>query len=195
MRLADRVPTHAQSWWKRLLEAIFVSLGQRNARIERDWVFRNDLRHQSTHVAAVCYRVRDGEIQFLLVKSRAGRWTFPKGRVDGDPSRAAAAAREAFEEAGVFGRVEITPFYSYLHTKSSSFRGGSEHIVDAHLCEVAELVTPEETFRDPTWFTPEKSKQRLHEKRETRYGSELTKVVDHAVHRIMKRHHTRSRMA
>ncbi len=58
-------------------------------------------------VAAVCYRVnRESEIEFLLVRTASGRWTFPKGGVDDDPTAAAAAAREAFEEAGVRGRIE-----------------------------------------------------------------------------------------
>ena len=55
------------------------------------------------HVAAVCYRLKDDEPEFLLVRTRSGRWTFPKGGVDGDATNAEAAAREAYEEAGVKG--------------------------------------------------------------------------------------------
>jgi hypothetical protein len=34
-------------------------------------------------VAAVCYRVRNDEIEFLLVRTRGtGRWTFPKGSAE-----------------------------------------------------------------------------------------------------------------
>ena len=29
------------------------------------------------HVAAVCYRVKGDEPEFLLVRTRGGRWTFP----------------------------------------------------------------------------------------------------------------------
>jgi 8-oxo-dGTP pyrophosphatase MutT (NUDIX family) len=62
-------------------------------------------------VAAVCYRVnREREVEFLLVRTARGRWTFPKGGVDGDATAAAAAAREAFEEAGVRGRIEQSSF-------------------------------------------------------------------------------------
>lgn len=137
----------------------------------------------SSHVAAVCYRVSPDGVQFLLVRTRAGRWTFPKGRVEGDPSRAAAAAREALEEAGVFGRVEAIPIGRYLHTKQRSVHF-DEHPVDAHLCEVVSMVPPEETHREPTWFDPERAKRRLGENRKAKYASELTRVVDRALQHI-----------
>lgn len=57
-------------------------------------------------IAALCWRLQDGEMQVLLISSRdTGRWVIPKGwPIDGlDP--AAAAAREAWEEAGVEGPV------------------------------------------------------------------------------------------
>ena len=50
-------------------------------------------------VASVCYRLKGDEPEFLLVRTRSGRWTFPKGGVDDDATHADAAAREAFEEA------------------------------------------------------------------------------------------------
>ncbi|HVZ17275.1 MAG TPA: NUDIX domain-containing protein [Terriglobales bacterium] len=139
-----------------------------------------------SHVAAICYRRSHEGIQFLLVRTRAGRWTFPKGRVDGDPSRAAAAAREAYEEAGVFGRVEEQPIGRYLHTKQDHFHFG-EHEVDAHLCEVIHLVPPEEVHRDPTWFDPEKAKRRLCENRKPKYANEITRIVDRALEHIHRR--------
>jgi len=140
-----------------------------------------------SHVAAICYRVAGEEVQFLLVRTHTGRWTFPKGRVEGDPSRAAAAAREAFEEAGVFGRVESKPIGSYLHSKQENLHS-DEHVVDAHLCEVVSLVPPEEVHRDPTWFDPAKAKRRLCENRKPKYATELSNVVDRALEHIQLRH-------
>ena len=136
-------------------------------------------------VAAICYRMRkSGEIEFLLVRTRAGRWTFPKGGVDGDPSGAVAASREAHEEAGVVGHVEAAPFTAYLHAKKA--RG--THRVHAHLCEVHRLERPSEAYRMPTWFSSDKAKRRLCEDRLPPYGRELARVVDHAVHRVTRRH-------
>ena len=165
-----------------------MPIAQRNSISERQWHHSWRGESPTAHVAAVCYRVRDGEIEFLLVKTRAGRWTFPKGRVEDDATRAAAAAREAYEEAGVHGRVEPLPFATYLHSKAPHVRAAhAEFRVDAHLCEVYGLVDPEEGYRNPTWFPPEKAKRRLHDERRFHYGSELSTVVERAVERISRR--------
>ena len=136
-------------------------------------------------VAAVCYRVGDdGEVQFLLVRTRGGRWTFPKGGVDGDPTPAAAAAREAREEAGVRGSVERRAFDLYLHAK----RAKRALPVAAHLCRVFELRRPLEPYRDPTWFSPEKAKHRVQKLRRRKYAAELERVIDSALAHIARRH-------
>ena len=166
-----------------------MPIAQRISRSDREWLHRSlRVREATSHVAAICYRVRDGEIEFLLVKTRAGRWTFPKGRVENDVTRSAAAAREAYEEAGVRGKVDPLPFVTYLHSKAPNVRAvHAEFEVDAHLCEVEELVTPEESFRDPAWFSAAKAKRRLHAERRSHYGTELARVVDIAVDQIQLR--------
>jgi 8-oxo-dGTP pyrophosphatase MutT (NUDIX family) len=129
-------------------------------------------------VAAVCYRRQPNrEVEFLLVRTRSGRWTFPKGGVDSDPTPAIAAAREAYEEAGVFGLVEPLAFTWYLHSKN----GSDAQSVSAHLCKVVHLETPAELFRTPRWFSAERAKRRLREQRLASYADELERVVDHAV--------------
>ena len=183
----------ALSWWNGLREGLRVPIvhEDQTGSIRRVFSFPNQVRRGSSHVAAICYRLSENGIQFLLVRTRAGRWTFPKGRVEGDPSRAAAAAREAFEEAGVFGRVESQPIVRYLHTKQDQIHY-DEHVVDAHLCEVVRTVPPEEEHRDPTWFDPEKAKRRLCENRKSKYAQELERVVDHAIIHISRKHQRRS---
>jgi 8-oxo-dGTP pyrophosphatase MutT (NUDIX family) len=133
--------------------------------------------------------VRGREIEFLLVQSRAGRWTFPKGRVENDLTRAAAAAREALEEAGAHGRVDFHPFACYVHAKNPEWDSSPQaHLVDAHLCEVINIASPQENYRNPTWFSVEKSKRRLHQKRLPAYGKELANIVDRATEHILRRH-------
>jgi hypothetical protein len=73
-------------------------------------------------VAAVCYRAGTGGIEFLLVRTRGGRWIFPKGGVEPGLTQAQSAALEAFEEAGVHGRIEEMPFARYRLTKAASER-------------------------------------------------------------------------
>ena len=137
-------------------------------------------------VAAVCYRMRAEGIQFLLVQTRRGRWTFPKGHVEPGLTHAQAAALEAFEEAGVHGRMEDAPFARYVdfkhrHSSVASIR------VSAHLCEVSRLESPPEPGRNRTWFTPESAKQRLRERRKPERSVHLVRVVDRAVAHILRR--------
>lgn len=157
-------------------------------------------------VAAVCYRIRRRGIEFLLVQTRGGRWIFPKGGVEPGLTHAQSAAVEAFEEAGVHGRMEETAFARYLRRKpdtpaantgkrssSSSSRSSfrpvqPEFVVTAHLCEVSRLEPPLESNRNPTWFSVEKAKQRLLEGRSPEFGAELARVVDRAVARIWRLH-------
>jgi 8-oxo-dGTP pyrophosphatase MutT (NUDIX family) len=143
-------------------------------------------------VAAVCYRVRDGNIEFLLVRTRKGRWIFPKGSAEPGLTHAQAAALEAFEEAGVHGRMEEASFTRYIRRRGGEVRNSSarlaekESAVDAHLCQVLRLVPPQELDRNPTWFSAEKAKRRLQEDRTPDFGSELARVVDRAVSRIRR---------
>jgi 8-oxo-dGTP pyrophosphatase MutT (NUDIX family) len=55
--------------------------------------------------AALCLRRKRGRLQLLLVTTRSGRPTLPKGRVESGEAPAEAALREAGEEAGVRGVV------------------------------------------------------------------------------------------
>lgn len=145
-------------------------------------------------VAAVCYRARGGDIDFLLVKTGKGRWIFPKGTVEPGLTHAQAAALEAFEEAGVHGRMEEASFARYIRPRRRETRNGvgrsaeKESAVSAHLCEVLRLVPPQELGRNPTWFSTEKAKRRLREDRTPDFGGELARVVDRAVSRIRRSH-------
>jgi len=140
------------------------------------------------HVAAVCYRLKNDEPEFLLVRTRGGRWTFPKGGIDGDATYAEAAAREAYEEAGVEGRVELEPFHQYFHSKRDRFRSRRSVVsVHAHLCEVQRLVSPKEDHRDPTWFNADKARRRLRENRTAEMAGEVIQVIDRAVVRLRAR--------
>ena len=143
-------------------------------------------------VAAVCYRVRNGSIEFLLVRTRkSGRWTFPKGSAEPGLTHAQAAALEAFEEAGVHGRIEEASFIRYVCRKRGrKFAARSPEkglAVNAHLCLVLRLGKPKESDRSRTWFSVEDARLRLREGRETD-GAEFARVVDKAVARILTLH-------
>jgi 8-oxo-dGTP pyrophosphatase MutT (NUDIX family) len=143
-------------------------------------------------VAAVCYRMRRQAIEFLLVRTRGGRrWTFPKGSAEPGLTHAQAAALEAFEEAGVRGRIEEASFASYYCEKRS--RRGRNLSVNAHLCEVFRLVSPKELDRDRTWCTPEEADLRLRRNRSIAEAEEFCHILELAVARIEQIVRRRSR--
>jgi len=134
-------------------------------------------------VAAVCFRILSTGVEFLLVRTRRNRWTFPKGGVEPGLTYAQSAAIEAYEEAGVHGRIEEFAFAQY---KNGKLKSGEPGLVHAHLCEVLSLGEPEELGRNPTWFSSAKTKRRLAEGRNAQTATELTRVVDRATARIRR---------
>lgn len=138
-------------------------------------------------VAAVCYRARGASLEFLLVRTRKGRWTFPKGRCEPGLSHAESAALEAFEEAGVQGRIEEDPFASYRRGKLSEGQAArGAKVVHAYLCQVLRLVPPPEPDRNRTWFSAARAKEHLRQGRAPENASDLTRVVDAAAARIQR---------
>jgi ADP-ribose pyrophosphatase YjhB (NUDIX family) len=127
--------------------------------------------------------MRGADIEFLLVQTGGGRWIFPKGCVEPGLTHAQAAAIEAFEEAGVHGRIEEKSFSTYCVRRPGKRNSGKQTVM-AHLCEVLRLGPPQESGRNRTWFTVEKTKRRLREDRAAEKGNELARVVSRAVIRI-----------
>ncbi len=62
------------------------------------------------------------EVLFLLLRSRAGFWGFPKGRLKKNEKNRDAAARELYEETGIHSFFIISGFSSLLsyHTSAGS---------------------------------------------------------------------------
>ena len=77
---------------------------------------KTEMRFQA---AALAYRATaDGEPEILLVTSReTRRWILPKGWIENDVKPYETAAMEAWEEAGVRGRVKKKPIGSYTYEK------------------------------------------------------------------------------
>jgi ADP-ribose pyrophosphatase YjhB (NUDIX family) len=148
------------------------------------------LTKQRQQVAAVCYRTGKRGIEFLLVQTRGGRWIFPKGGVEPGLTHAQSAALEAFEEGGVHGWMEEVAFARYLRRSADAAvsPARAELPVAAHLCEVTRLEPPQESNRNPTWFSAEKTKQRLLKDRTPEFGAELVRVVERALSRIERLH-------
>ena len=80
---------------------------------------QNTYSNQPTHaqVAALCYREGAEGMEILLITSSHGRWLLPKGWPMDDRSDAKAAQQEAWEEAGVNGKVVSAPLGLYSYNK------------------------------------------------------------------------------
>ena len=101
-----------------------------------------------------------------MIRTRSGLWTLPGGRVDPGETPAQAAEREAFEEAGVSGRLDPRPVEAVLLIKRPSelLRPALMH-APVFLLEVLATEEPEETYRHPEWMTSADAEKRLSEGR------------------------------
>lgn len=119
-----------------------------------------------TQYAALCYRREADRTRVLLITSRGtGRWILPKGWQIPALSAAKTAAQEAWEEAGVEGRLNsrVLGFYSY----DKLLDNGKIRpcIAMVFPIEVKRLATqfPERDERRRKWFSPRKAAARVQE--------------------------------
>lgn len=116
---------------------------------------------------AIPYSLIDGEIRVMLVTSRdTGRWLIPKGYVDPGLTPAAAAAKEAYEEAGIKGVMEtMTPlgFFTYFKKRKSGLESPAS--VQVFLLRVDKQCKkwPEMKQRKFAWFSPAEAAQLVKE--------------------------------
>src|SRR5579859_624498 len=137
-------------------------------------------------VAAVCYRLHGSSVEFLLVNTSSGKWTFPKGRLCPTLSPSESASREAWEEAGVTGKIEESHFGHYLDTKRTLGHDAltREVRIAAFLLEVHSTEDPQESGRNPSWFSPQQARKRLAEGRPSPYSKQIAKMIDAALEQL-----------
>ena len=99
----------------------------------------------------------EGRLLVLLLTSReTKRWVIPKGWPMKRRTPAQAAAREAFEEAGVRGTTSETPIGSYSYLKRLPSGGSVPCRVTVFLLDVQKELRkwPEKGQRVRQWFNP-----------------------------------------
>ena len=118
--------------------------------------------------AALCYRVKkSGKVEILLVSSlETGRWILPKGWPMDGKTPAEAAAVEAWEEAGVQGKVIDLCVGLYSYNKWLNDGSTLPCVVTVFPIRVKKLknVFPEMGARKRKWFKPEKAAVKVREK-------------------------------
>jgi 8-oxo-dGTP pyrophosphatase MutT (NUDIX family) len=108
-------------------------------------------------LAALPYRQVEGRLEVLLVTSReTRRWIIPKGWAEKGTKPHDMAAREAFEEAGVRGKVRKCPHGSYRYEKRLTAKRSVECEVTVFLLEVEQELAdwPEKGERERRWLSP-----------------------------------------
>lgn len=118
--------------------------------------------------AALCYRVRKKSkaLEILLITSRdTGRWVIPKGWPMRGKRAHEVAEREAYEEAGVKGRVHKPAAGYYLYKKRMDHGLKISVKVQVHALEVDDLCKhfPEEGTRKLEWVGYEEAASRVAE--------------------------------
>jgi 8-oxo-dGTP pyrophosphatase MutT (NUDIX family) len=110
----------------------------------------------SLQVGALCWRrAGSGAIKVLLITSRdTGRWVIPKGWPMRRRTEAAAAAREAYEEAGVRGTVVEKSLGLFAYEKGVGHGRTLTCVVRVFPLEVHEMLRkyPETGQRRTKWF-------------------------------------------
>jgi 8-oxo-dGTP pyrophosphatase MutT (NUDIX family) len=141
--------------------------------------------------AAVCFRERQGKLEFLLVPTKDGtRWTFPKGHLKSAERPCDAAAREAREETGVASRPCPKRLDYYIYPRPPGDDQGPEYRVAAFLMEVESEQKEDEQAREREgeWFSLESALLRVASgEREKKYVREHRRILVKARKRLASR--------
>ncbi len=120
-----------------------------------------------TQFAALCFRIKRGKTQILLVTSRrTRRWIVPKGWPMEGRTPAEAALQEAWEEAGVTGRAAGPCVGVYSYAKDVGSMDDLPCLAMLYPVEVKSLakVYPESGQRRRRWVSAKKAAQLLTER-------------------------------
>ncbi|WP_417689301.1 NUDIX hydrolase [Roseibium sp.] len=111
-------------------------------------------------IAALCYRVEEGELQVLLVTSRSSRrWILPKGWPMMKRKAHKTAVIEAYEEAGVVGKASKKPYDRFMSHKGvrAGFKVRTEVLVYLIQAEKQTDDYPEAGQREIRWLAVDKA--------------------------------------
>lgn len=117
-------------------------------------------------VAALCWRRSSKGLRILLITSRdTGRWIIPKGWPMRNRTEAQAAAREAYEEAGLRGAIGERSIGYYTYIKKFGRGQSAACVVRLYPMEVQEMLKkyPETGQRRVKWFSIGRAARRVTE--------------------------------
>jgi 8-oxo-dGTP pyrophosphatase MutT (NUDIX family) len=139
-------------------------------------------------VAALPMRLKkSGTLKVLLVTSReTNRWVIPKGWMQSGLKLHEAAAREAYEEAGVTGPIDKHPIGSFTYVKTLDCEAAQQVYVSVFPLYVTEVqkTWPEAKVRKRRWMTPEQAAQLVTEPGLISIFEELDDVLEGVLSRL-----------
>ena len=113
-----------------------------------------------TQSAVIPYRIRDDRLQVLVItSSKKNHWVVPKGIHDPGLTAQESAAKEAEEEAGIFGDVETQAVGQYRQEK-----WGAACTVTVYPMRVTAMVEDadwDESHRERQWVDPHLAARQL----------------------------------
>lgn len=123
--------------------------------------------HYFCQSGVIPYRKRKGKLELLMVTSTGKkRWVIPKGVKEPHLSSRKSAMKEAWEEAGIRGKVSRPAIGDYRYRK-----WGGTCTVKVFAMEVSKVVRDwEESFRDREWFSHREALRRIK-------GKDLQQIV------------------
>jgi 8-oxo-dGTP pyrophosphatase MutT (NUDIX family) len=108
---------------------------------------------------AIPYRLKKGKLEVMLITSRRRkRWVLPKGVVPWQMTPGDSAAKEAWEEAGIWGKISAMPLGCYEDQK-----WGLPARIEVYplAVEYTLEIWPEVRFRRRKWFSLTKAIKRV----------------------------------
>ncbi|WP_371225948.1 NUDIX hydrolase [Roseovarius sp. 2305UL8-3] len=129
-------------------------------------LLNNDKRDVRTQFSALCYRMVRGRPEILLITSRrSGRWILPKGWPMDGKTPSESAMIEAWEEAGVIGKVSPKCLGLYSYHKEISPEEDLPCVAMVYPIRVKSLASkyPEAGERKRKWLRPKQAAERVAE--------------------------------
>jgi len=120
---------------------------------DSEWIYNQS--------GVVPFRKENNGVQILLITSRRSqRWVIPKGIVEPELSPQESAQREAYEEAGISGKISNGAIGEYTYDK-----WGGTCTVKVFLLKVEKIFDdwPEAHFRTREWMGMEEAVRRVDE--------------------------------
>ena len=108
----------------------------------------------------MCWRAgAEGPEVLLITSLNSKRWILPKGWPEDGLAPAENAAREAFEEAGVSGKLDTRPIGNFHYLKEKKDGSGMPCKVDVFALQVTKQAEdwPEKGAREMAWLAPEQA--------------------------------------